>query len=264
MDTPPLRKYPRTQHLVGSALQAGDEDLSQVPFSEISGRHVVIEEKCDGANCAISFAKDGRLLLQSRGHYLTGGYRERHYALLKTWATTRMASLYEVLKDRYIMYGEWMAAKHTVFYDALPHYFLEFDVYDRRRDIFLDTPSRQRLLEGAAISSVPVLGEGEYSSLDEVLSHLGPSRYITQGSEAALVEAARKAGVEVAECLSRTDMGGLMEGLYLKVEEEGQVKMRVKYVRAHFLQCIDFDEKNWLDKPIVANGLRGTLEDLYA
>ena len=35
-------KYPRTPHIEGSRLQPGDEDLSQVPFGEIAGRHIVI------------------------------------------------------------------------------------------------------------------------------------------------------------------------------------------------------------------------------
>jgi hypothetical protein len=34
---------------------------------------VTVEEKVDGANAAISFSPDGQMLLQSRGHYLTGG-----------------------------------------------------------------------------------------------------------------------------------------------------------------------------------------------
>ena len=53
-----LKKYPRTPHLEGSRLQQGDEDLSQIRFSEIENRYLVVEEKCDGANSAISFSKD--------------------------------------------------------------------------------------------------------------------------------------------------------------------------------------------------------------
>lgn len=79
-----LIKYPRTPHLEGSRLQQGDYDLSQVPFSDILGKNIVVEEKLDGANCAISFDGEGNLLIQSRGRYLTGGYRERHYNLLKS------------------------------------------------------------------------------------------------------------------------------------------------------------------------------------
>ena len=50
-----IHKYPRTPHIEGSRLQPGDEDLSQIPFSAIAGKNLVIEEKCDGANSAISF-----------------------------------------------------------------------------------------------------------------------------------------------------------------------------------------------------------------
>jgi hypothetical protein len=74
--TPPIRKYPRTQHLEGSRLQAGDEDLDGVPFSAIARRPIVVEEKVDGANAAVSFDSRGAPLLQSRGHYLQGGARE--------------------------------------------------------------------------------------------------------------------------------------------------------------------------------------------
>ena len=139
-----ILKYPRTPHLEGSRLQPGDEDLSQIRFSEIAGRHLVVEEKCDGANAAISFSDEGEMFLQSRGHYLTGGYRERHFNLMKQWASVHRDAFYQVLGSRYLMYGEWMYAKHTVFYDALPHYFLEFDIYDRAQGIFLDKPVRCR------------------------------------------------------------------------------------------------------------------------
>jgi hypothetical protein len=61
-----IRKYPRTRHILDSRLQPGDEDLSAAGFAEIAGRHLVIEEKLDGANAAISFDVDGDLLLQSR------------------------------------------------------------------------------------------------------------------------------------------------------------------------------------------------------
>ena len=39
-----IRKYPRTPHLETSALQPGDDDVRPLRFSELAGRHVVIEE----------------------------------------------------------------------------------------------------------------------------------------------------------------------------------------------------------------------------
>lgn len=88
-----IRKYPRTPHIVGSRIQRGDEDLRCVSAEELLGRELVVEEKLDGSNSGVSFDAGGRLLLQSRDHFLDGGARERHFALFKTGcATTRTSS----------------------------------------------------------------------------------------------------------------------------------------------------------------------------
>lgn len=134
-----IYKYPRTPHIQGSRSQPGDEDLDNVPFATIQAQHIVIEEKVDGANAAISFTSDGQLRLQSRGHYLTGGGREKHFNLFKQWAYTHASVLWEVLGSRFILFGEWLYAKHTVFYDALPHYFLEYDLLDLETQVFLSS-----------------------------------------------------------------------------------------------------------------------------
>jgi len=68
--TPAILKYPRTYHIEGSRLQSGDEGMGNIPIAAIAGRHIVVAEKVDGGNAAISFGPDGTLLLQSRGHYL--------------------------------------------------------------------------------------------------------------------------------------------------------------------------------------------------
>ena len=135
-----IRKYPRTHHILDSRLQPGDDDLRSEPLEIIEGRHLIIEEKLDGANSAISFDASGGLLLQSRGHFLTGGPREAHFDLFKSWANSISHLLLPILADRYIVYGEWLYAKHTIFYDCLPHYFIEFDVLDREQDHFLSNP----------------------------------------------------------------------------------------------------------------------------
>ena len=238
-------KYPRTPHIQGSRLQPGDEDLWQRPFSDIAGRHVVLEEKIDGANSAISFTDDGELRLQSRGHFLTGGYRERHYDLMKQWGAVQKDKLYEVLGQRYIMYGEWMYAKHSIYYDALPHYFMEFDVLDRETGMFLDTPSRHELLKNIPICHVPVLASGVFNNINEILKYLGNSNYITEAHIEHLREDAERLGLDVDRVCRETDSSRAMEGIYIKVEENGEVVDRMKYVRASFLQtvCQDCGEK---------------------
>ncbi|MCR4664032.1 MAG: RNA ligase family protein [Paludibacteraceae bacterium] len=256
-------KYPRTPHLQGSRLQPGDEDLRQRPFSNIADRHIVVEEKIDGANSAVSFTEDGQLLLQSRGHYLTGGYRERHYNLMKQWAAAQKDALFAVLGSRYIMYGEWMYAKHTIYYDALPHYFMEFDILDRRTDTFLDTPSRHRLLNGLPVCSVPVLASGTFGSLDAVIGLLGDSRYITPAHLDHLREDAEKQCLDAGRVLRETDAERTMEGLYIKVEENDHVIDRMKYVRTSFLQTVEESQTHWLDRPIVPNRITIPLNGLF-
>ncbi len=261
MDT--IRKYPRTPHLEGSRLQPGDEDLSQVPFSSIRGKHLVVEEKIDGANTAISFSPGGELLLQSRGHYLTGGYRERHYHFLKQWAGIHRDAFWEVLGARFIMYGEWLYAKHTVYYDNLPHYFLEFDILDRQTGIFLDTHTRHEMLEDLPVISVPVLAEGEFQNKDDLTALLGKSGYITENKLEALRRTSRRLGLDEERQVRQTDPSDTMEGLYIKVEENGQVADRMKYVRASFTQTVEVSQTHWLDRPIVSNGLGIPVEYLY-
>ncbi|WP_373546219.1 RNA ligase family protein [Chamaesiphon sp.] len=251
-----MQKYPRTPHIQGSRQQPGDEDLDSVPFSAIANEYVVIEEKVDGANAAISFDAQGQLLLQSRGHYLTGGSRERHFNLFKQWTHSHYAALWDVLGDRYILYGEWLYAKHTVFYDSLPHYFLEYDLLDRSGNQFLSTAARRQLLQGLALASVPVLLEGKLRSHQQLVSLLQQSHFIGSGHIDRLRELCLEQGLNQDLAIQQTNQSSLMEGLYIKVETPELTIARYKYVRADFLTTILQSESHWLNRPIIPNQLQ--------
>jgi hypothetical protein len=253
---PTLHKYPRTHHLEGSRLQPGDEDSQSVPFAVLAGRHLVIEEKLDGANAGISFDAAGRLWLQSRGHFLTGGSREEHFDLFKRWASTHAYALRAALGQRFVLYGEWLYAKHTVFYDRLPHYFLEFDVLDTETGAFLGTEERRALLTGLPVMSVPVLRTGPCRDLTEVTPLVGPSLYKSPAWRDHLGTAVRARGFDVDQTWKETDSSDLMEGLYLKVEEGGRVVERYKFIRASFLTTVLDSGNHWLRRPILPNQLR--------
>jgi hypothetical protein len=256
MPTPPLHKYPRTRHIEGSRLQPGDEDLEAVPFEEIRGRPLVVEEKMDGANCALSFDAGGELLLQSRGHYLTGGGQERHFDLFKRWAHAHVEELRGAIGQRYVVYGEWLYAKHTIYYNHLPHYFMEFDVLDRENEAFLDTPSRARLLEGVPVTPVRVLAGGRFQRPEQLTGLVGPSHFIRDGHLSELRQACERQGLDPERALGETDSSTTMEGLYIKHEEGGVVVGRYKYVRASFLSAVLGAEGHWQRRPIVPNRLR--------
>lgn len=252
----PLQKYPRTPHLRHSRLQAGDEGLEVVDFSAIAGRPLVVEEKVDGANAGVSFDADGGLLLQSRGHFLAGGPRERHFSPFKAWASGLRQTLWERIGTRYVVYGEWLYAKHTIFYDALPAWFLEFDVLDRSTGRFLATDRRRDLLAGLAIDSVPVLHRGTIDDPASLLALLGRSSFKSADWRGALDRAAAIPPHRGATVTDQTDPSDLMEGLYVKIEEGGTVTARYKFVRQDFLSRVADSESHWLDRPILPNGLR--------
>ena len=251
-----MYKYPRTQHIEGSRFQPGDEDLDSVPWRAIADRYLVIEEKVDGANTAISFSPQGDLLLQSRGHYLTGGARERHFNLFKQWAYTLTGALWEVLGDRYILYGEWLYAKHTVFYDYLPHYFMEYDVLDLERQEFLSSDRRQKLLSELPLLSVPILFQGKLKYHKDMTKLLSHSNFIKPGHLERLRQSCQELELDYDRARKQTDNSELMEGLYIKIEERGIVEARYKYVRASFLTTIQQSESHWLNRPIIPNQLQ--------
>lgn len=249
-------KYPRTPHLEGSRFQPGDEDLDCVAFAELRGQFIVVEEKLDGANSGISFDSGGRLQLQSRGHFLDGGARERQFALFKTWAMTHQQALWELLGDRYVLYGEWLYAKHTVFYDALPHYFHEFDILDTLSSGFLSTEARRSMLQDSPVVSVPVLWQGEARSVEHLESLIKPSMYKSEGWRERLRQEIEARGQYVEMVEHQTDASDLAEGLYIKVESGDRVVERYKFVRASFLQAVADSGSHWMDRPILPNQLR--------
>ncbi len=251
-----IYKYPRTRHLEGSRKQFGDEDLKSIPFCEINGKYLVLEEKVDGANCGVSFGSDGKMYLQSRGHFLNGGYGEHQFDLFKLWAGCFEERLHSLLGDRYVMYGEWLYAKHTVFYDRLPHYFMEFDIFDKKEEKFFSTKKRRELLGSFPfIRSVRVMEQGCYNSAEEIAGLIGPSHFISDTAEQSFLAQCRKGGVDSERAARQTDLSGIMEGIYIKVEESDYVIDRLKFVRASFLNAILDSESHWASRPIVANAL---------
>lgn len=247
-----LVRYPRTPHLEGSARQPGDEDLDLAVLDRAAGT-VVVEEKVDGANAALRFTAHGELLLQSRGHFLSGGGRERQFALFKSWAARHSQELHGVLGSRYVLYGEWLYAKHTMFYDALPHYFLEFDVLDVEADEFLDTPRRQALLHGLPVHSVRVVWQGPGPELPPPVRLIGPTAYQTPEWRDRLGPHAEAHGRDRLQVHRETDDSGLAEGLYLKVEAQGRVTGRYKWVRPGYRQAVEASGSHWADRPILPN-----------
>jgi hypothetical protein len=263
-----INKYPRTPHCMGSKLQLGDTSDGQIGLAQMKklhpGTRMVIEEKVDGGQGGLSYSDDLSQRLQSRGHYLNGGARESQFNLFKEWAQVHDAVFMERFENRYTMYGEWMFARHTQFYDRLPHYFMEFDILDTRTGKFLSTPARQDMLSDLPVVSVPVLADDWPGSERELSDLIGKSLFRSDEWRKNLIDAARIAGVDPDKALSECgEDPDLMEGVYLKIEKDGETVGRYKWVRPGFVQTITESGVHWSQRPMIRNGLAENV-DLFA
>jgi len=237
-------KYPRTPHLYGSTGTDDDKHLGESASDEfLMQDSLIIEEKLDGTNVGIHFSSAGEMFLQCRGHLITEGMHPQ-YDLFKQWASVKQAILENMLADRFILFGEWLYARHSVFYRNLPHYLFEFDMYDKQTEIFLTLEDRLALLEGTSIPTVPIVHRGAISR-KELQSRIGPSAF----------------GAAFDNPLTgNTD--DLMEGLYLRTESEDKVTGRAKYVRPEFVEKIK-QSSHWQHQTMVPNELADDV-DLWA
>lgn len=252
----PTVKYPRTPHLEGSCLQVGDGG-ARLSLKKLAGAFTVWEEKLDAANSAIRFDASGRLILQSRGHVLSGGGGEAQFGPFKAWAAAHRDELWALLGDRYMVFGEQMFALHSAHYNQLEHYFYEFDTLDVEKGVFLSTADRHDLLMGASFPSVPVLHAGPMMSRPrDIEALIAPSLFKSESWRKALIAAAQKAGErDIDELLTKIDDTILSEGVYAKLETPAATIGRAKFVRSGFVQSMLSHDEHWSERPLVPNGL---------
>src|SRR5438034_1274748 len=169
-------KYPRTPHLFGSKGTDDDKHLGREESEAfIADPSLIVEEKLDGTNVGIHFIASGRMVLQCRGHEITEGMHPQ-YDLFKQWTSVKRPALEEMLGSRFILYGEWLYARHSLHYRKLPHYFFEFDIYDKAQGKFLDFDTRLTMVERTGIYTVPVLHRGSIAQA-QLQWLIGPSAF---------------------------------------------------------------------------------------
>ncbi|MCC6418629.1 MAG: RNA ligase family protein [Gemmataceae bacterium] len=230
-------KYPRTPHLFGSKGTDDDKHMSEAESIEfIADKSLIVEEKIDGMNVGIHFTSAGQMVLQCRGHLITQGMHPQ-YDLFKQWTAVKRGVIEKRLEDRFILFGEWVYARHSVHYRRLPHYFFEFDIYDKDGEAFLRLEERLALLEGTGIETVPVLHQGtiDKEKLEELI---GPSLFDS-----------------VFENPMTRRIDNLMEGLYLRAEAATSVTGRAKFVRPEFVEKVK-QSTHWQHQVMVPNLLK--------
>ncbi|KAL1916184.1 uncharacterized protein VTP21DRAFT_5801 [Calcarisporiella thermophila] len=143
--------------------------------------------------------------------------------------------------DRYILFGEWLSATHSIMYDNLPDRFLAFDLYDRHSRRFVSHVRLEAALRDSGIMLVPVIYEGPMPRAEELKGIVArrKSEFIEDNmSDGAVAKDVR------------------LEGIILRWEDGGWLKERAKIVREDFIT----GDEHWSRRNIRWNGVRRKME----
>ncbi|CAD0112207.1 unnamed protein product [Aureobasidium uvarum] len=232
---PFIHKFPRTRHLlnIGSAsrddliLSSSDAQAFLHPSDPFTT--IVVEEKVDGANLGISIDSSGAFKVQNRSHYVNSKSHSQ-FKKLDKWLDDHYEALNTVLDTansqpgRWILYGEWLFAKHSIHYTNLPDMFLAFDLFDSDTDTFLSRDALSEKIRGTNIRQVNRL---EIESLDEQ----------------SLLDLVRTHQSSYYE--------GVIEGVYLRRQKDGKTIDRAKIVRSDFIA----GDEHWNRRGVVPNNV---------
>jgi len=136
MNNKPLGKrkaYGSIPHFVGSKLGPGDhhcpEGQAKICMEKKRDKHdeIIVQEKVDGACCAVLKLDDAILPLNRAGYSVyTSDYI--HHLLFGYWVECHYEMFMDILSNGERMVGEWLALVHTVEYDLQHPPFVPFDL----------------------------------------------------------------------------------------------------------------------------------------
>jgi hypothetical protein len=120
-----------------------------------------VQEKVDGANMGISWF-DGPIL-RNRSHILKKGYIKRdtpaklQFRPAWNWLHQHeddIKLISELCYSPVTIYGEWLYAKHSIYYDKLPDLFLAYDIWSVEDREFLSPEIVSELLDKTNIKYI--------------------------------------------------------------------------------------------------------------
>jgi len=219
----PFFKFPSTPHLIvsGKIDVRNDKILSDIDRVTLLQNELVIEEKIDGANLGISFDANGNIMLQNRGSLVIPPYIGQ-WKKFPEWLSPRLDNLFDVLTDRYILFGEWCYAKHSIEYTKLPDWFVGFDIFDKQTGRFFSCQGRDMMFQELSIAKVPQIAKGVHT-LQELMGLMSISRF----------------------------GDSLAEGVYMRHDKDKWLVQRVKLVNPVFSQIMG--EHHWFRNDIQPN-----------
>ncbi len=199
--------------------------LTEAEVKILLDGHTVFEEKVDGGVVGLAWNGDTHLAIGKHSMIPYDDNSKKFYGL-NNWIYENYEKIQKIPLG-WIIFGEWLRAKHNIFYNNLPDYFLAFDIWDGYR--YLDLQSRSEMLYKLEFAEVPFIYSGDDLDIGDVLCIAN--------------------GLSVSN-KSRFSNSETFEGIVIKNYQKG---LMGKYVRREFMDSI---EANWINSPLIENRLK--------
>ena len=159
------------------------------------GENIVIQEKIDGSNASIRYDEESGTLkafsrrLELNSENTLNGFWDYVQSL-------NTIAFKEVLGSRYIVFGEWMGAKHAIKYpEDVYGKFWMFDVWDTQTEQYLPYEETRafygRLIacgnKGKKFNFVPVFYVGKFESWEKAMELVGKTEVGAEPSGEGIV-----------------------------------------------------------------------------
>jgi hypothetical protein len=173
--------------------------MSEEETSAVLTQVALVEEKVDGVNVGLRFDNPSEMTLIRKDRVVNWNEIPES-APLAAWCFDKTGLLYDVLRDRWTIFGEWVPDAQCSNGD--PPWFL-FDIFDRHASRFLCRASVESFAAQLGLPTTPIVFRGRVGTIQRVRGLLGPSKV----------------------------RPGPMEGLVLRLEDGPFLFGRFKFVR---------------------------------
>lgn len=213
-------KYNKTLHLPWSE-NCSDDDKIAKDVSNLINNYIIITEKIDGSNTSLE--KAGCF---ARTH--TSPPTHKSFDMLKALH----ASIKYQIDDGMQYFGEWVFAKHSIYYNALPGYFLLFAVRYIPDNYWSSWDKVMECSQNIQVPTVPILWSGRVRSINAL-----QSLTIKLASE---------------KSLCGTEREGIVVRTYNGFSNKDFARCVMKFVRKNFNQT----DNHWKHQKITQNKLK--------
>lgn len=214
-------EYPRIPHL--------DKRISNMTHDDIQVESKIkfpftgwVQEKLDGANMGVSWTSGP--VIRNRNNILKKGYIKKEtpakLQFRSSWNWIHehnkdIQNLSKSLMTPVTVYGEWLYAKHSIYYDRLPDLFIAYDIYIPEDDEWLSPDKFESEMKQTNIRYIKPT-KMTFNDISDV--------------------------VRVSELTSEY-RNGVREGIVIKISDERKVTESFKIVNKFFERREDFNDE---------------------